>query len=390
MRFLFIQKFAGRGGSKLCLLDTLRALTVEDPHPACVVVGEQGPLVEECARLGVPVFLADLPEWRKWTHRWRFGLALRRLARRLAHVPVDCVISNEMWWAPHAARLARHLNCRSAVFLRDGIATPEKARKYRLQATDRILSTSSTIAEQLSRDPIFVPRLTVVLDSVSVPRSRQGQEASLRERLAGFPLARRWLAVVGKIGPRKNQIDAVILLKHLLDAGHEEWGLLLAGDLHAAYSGALQQTVERMGLAGRVACLGHIEDVESVYRIADQVVLTSTREGLPRSLVEGLLMGRPCFAYPCEGVDDIFGPHVRRFVSEAKTPAALADRMLVAWADPPATHAALAEVRHRVETQFSPAAHRAMLERALAAPSARGAGEREPDAPAPHPTTLRQ
>lgn len=366
MRLLFIQKSAGRGGAKSSLLETLAVLSGESRHQVQVLVGENGPLVELCRTLDVTVVRASLPEWRKWIDRLRFGGTMRRLAARLAAESFDCIISNEMWWAPHAARLAAHLGCRSAVILRDGIATLEKARKYRLRDNDRILPVSSTITRQLTPDPALKSKLRTVYDSIRLPANQEGGPEALRQRLSACPSVLQWLAVVGKIGPRKNQIETVKVLDCLVRAGLSECGLVLAGDGDAQYLSALCAEVKRRQLEPRVICLGNWNDIASLCEAAAAVLLTSTREGLPRSLVEALLAQRPAFTYRCEGVEDIFAEQVDHFVAQENSPEALAELIHKGWQNQPAMRAALARVSRRARDQFSPQNHRAQLESALA------------------------
>lgn len=368
MNLLFLQKSTGRGGAKNSLAESLRAISGDGSLHPRVLAGEPGPFVERCRQLDIPISLAPLPEWRKWLDRLRFPSAMRAASNRYAADNLDWVISNEMWWAPHAASIARKLGCRSAVILRDGIADIPKSLKYRLFENDLILPVSSTIGDALAGHPDLGPRVHVLFNSVSLPPSNPADAATLTEILQPFPQAHRWLLVVGKLSSRKNQADAVRLTRMLIDDGHRDLGLLLAGDIDPAYQNEIAAAITENQLTDRVAMIGNFDGLTPLLERAHTVLLPSFREGLPRSLVEAITAGKPAFSFPCEGVEDIFGHHRAIFVSAESTAASLHQTIRAAWAAPEATADAFTSVRASVLARFSPDAHLARLKALLTAP----------------------
>ncbi|HSP43107.1 MAG TPA: glycosyltransferase family 4 protein [Luteolibacter sp.] len=367
MNLLYIQKSTGRGGAKNSLLETLAAIRGDgEMHPR-VIVGGDGPFTGRCAEMGVPVSVEKLPEWRKFFERLAFSREIRHIAKKHATSGIDWVISNEMWWGPHAAHLARQLGCRSAVVLRDGIATVKKSLQYRLDRNELILPVSSTIARALKSHTTLADRVHVLFNSVSVPRARPEDAAALDGLLQPFSDVACWLLVVGKLGARKNQADAVRVTRSLINAGHSGLGLLLAGDIDPDYRPVMDRTIAECQLGGRVAMIGNFDGLATLLERADMVLLPSFREGLPRSLVEAITAGKPAFSYPCEGVEDIYGVHRSRFVSAESSPEALSDTILRAWSGAPETESAFAEVRREVLENFSPQAHLARLTSLLGA-----------------------
>lgn len=368
LKLLFIQKSTGRGGAKNSLAESLRAITGDGSFHPRVLAGEPGPFVERCRQLGVPITLAPIPEWRKWLDRLRFPSAMRAITRRYADDNIDWVISNEMWWAPHAACIARKLGCRSAVILRDGIADIPKSLKYRLFENDLILPVSSTIGDALAPHPVIGPRVHVLFNSVSLPTSDPRDAEALTQLLLPFPHVHRWLLVVGKLSSRKNQADAVRLTRMLIDDGHRDLGLLLAGDIDPAYQKEITTTIAEHQLTDRVAMIGNFDGLTTLLERAHTVLLPSFREGLPRSLVEAITAGKPAFSYPCEGVSDIFGNLRDTFVSGKSNADSLYQTIHNAWAAPDATAAAFTKVRASVLARFSPESHLTRLKSLLTAP----------------------
>jgi glycosyltransferase involved in cell wall biosynthesis len=366
VRILFLQKSAGRGGAKSSLIETLAMLKQEAGWDCHVLAGERGPFIERVSGLGIPLHLGTLPEWRKASGRLLFPLAMRKAHRALPGAAFDWVISNEMWWAPHANWLARKLGARAAVILRDGIATRKKARQYNLHRADRILPVCGTILDNFAGDAELVSRTRVVFDSVRLPPAATGEQASqLAARLGERPAVKRWMCVIGKVGPRKNQADAVRVLRLLLDEGHADLGLALVGDGDEAYLEELRCLIAATQTGERVLLLGNCDGITALLDQFTLVLLTSTREGLPRSIVEGLLARRPAFCYPCEGVQDIYGELLTRFVSSEKRPEPLAALIASALADPQGLGPFVSQLEQRADRQFSPASHLAMLRTAL-------------------------
>ncbi len=365
-QFLFLQKTAGRGGAKNRLLDTLAALQAGSDARLHVLCGETGEFTERLTAMGVPFSVGPLPEWRKLGGRLRFAGAMRANLRALPFQRADWVVSNEMWWAPHAGALARGLGARSAIIIRDGIATAPKARQYRMHQNDLLLPSSIQIAEGLRVDPELALRTQVFLDSVRLPPPVPEAEArALADRLTGQAGVERWLLVIGKLGPRKRQADAVRVLRRLLDLGHAGLGLALAGDCEPEYEAEMASVIAECGVADRVVRLGNVANVRPLLDLAAVCLLTSLREALPGSVIEALEAGRPCFMYPCEGAEDIFGPHRPDFVSSTFEPEELAARIDRLLRQPEELARLTAELQTRALSLFSPQAHLGEIQRAF-------------------------
>jgi glycosyltransferase involved in cell wall biosynthesis len=352
---VFIQKTAVRGGAINRLLDTLHTLQVGTHARLHVVCSEQGEFTERCLSMGVPLTLHPLPEWRKWRERIQFGSAIKSLAKELPFAEASWVISNEMWWAPHAAALAKRLGAQSAAILRDGIADAAKGRKYRLQENTLILPSSIKIARGLESDPELAKRTHVFLDAVFLPPSKESSTEMLVSKIPQH--IKRWLLVIGRVQPRKKQTDAVRVLRGLIDHGHDDFGLIVAGEFEPGYDAEMQFTITECSVKDRVVMLGNFSDIRSLFAIADVCLLTSLREALPGSVIEALLAGRPCFMYPCEGAEDIYGAHQKSFVSEEFKSGCLVDKIDTLLRQPEKLAEETKALQARAESLFSFQAH---------------------------------
>ena len=105
----------------------------------------------------------------------------------------------------------------------------------------------------------------------------------------------------------------------------------------------LKQTNE-LGLSARVRFLGHFHDVRKVYELMDVYVLSSTREGLPNTVLEAMAMEVPIVATDVDGVKE-----------------AVTDRMetpLVPPCDPQALSAGILAILEDNQTRCETWAHR--------------------------------
>ncbi|MDE1171159.1 MAG: glycosyltransferase [Verrucomicrobium sp.] len=360
MNLLFLHKAGGRGGAENALVHTAAALARHASCRMAAAAATPGEMVDKLRALGLPVSLFPMPEWRRWLERPRFAWSVRRIARAYAGERIDVVVSNEFWRAPHAVALARRLGCRSAVILRDGNSTPEKARRYRLHEADRLIPISFRLQEELAADAVLAAKMRVVHDAVSPPPPPGARREQIAALLAERP-ARRWLLCLGAVGFRKDQISCVRVLKELHRRGLGDCGLLLAGALEPAYEKPLRQAIREAGLEEYVVLAGHVPDIGSLFEACTLSLLTSTQEGCPLSITETLLAGRPAFAYEMAGSLDTLGP-VGPFVSE-RAPAALADRIAAYLNDPAALAPQVEALREQARTRFAEAPHaRAFLE----------------------------
>lgn len=105
---------------------------------------------------------------------------------------------------------------------------------------------------------------------------------------------------------REKGIDDVLQACRALWADGISLELLVAGDLDDGNRSSLQPSeLEALRCEPRIRCLGHVEDMRSLYASSDLVVLPSWREGLSRSLIEAAAMERPIITTDVPGCRDV-------------------------------------------------------------------------------------
>lgn len=93
----------------------------------------------------------------------------------------------------------------------------------------------------------------------------------------------------------------------------------------------LRRLAEMEDVADRVHFAGHVQDIEEVWRTHHALVLPSRYEGLPLSLVEAMLCGRPVIVTDVAGNREPIEDNVTGFVAEAATVRHLDEAMERAW-----------------------------------------------------------
>lgn len=363
MRLVFIQRSIGEGGSKTSLLESLRAARTLSDIQCQVVTWGEGDFLSNCRELGLQPVIAPLPDWRKFFQRLTFQRRMDALAGALRPFAPDYVVSNEMWWAPHALSLAIRLDCQSACIIRDTIAAGPKARQYRLPELHRVLCISTAMKKAMEEASGPHTNLRVVHNAIFPPSVDSGE--TRQAELEKFPRVRRWLLTIGRVGERKNQVATVETLGRLHEAGLKDCGLVLAGSVDDDYSPQLREAISRLRLEDFVLVAGPVKHIGNLIQRCDASLLTSRREGLPRSIIESFLLGKPCFSTPLPGLDEIYGGPVNYFVSKEDNASALAMLICDALAKPDQLRQHTAIVQENVREKFAPENHWRQMRAAL-------------------------
>jgi glycosyltransferase involved in cell wall biosynthesis len=115
----------------------------------------------------------------------------------------------------------------------------------------------------------------------------------------------------------------------------------------------LQDTADRLGLAGTVTFLGERDDVPALLLAADVFWLTSSWEGLPNVLLEAMAAGRPIVARAVGACSEVVQDGVTGFLVAERDPRAFARHTLTLLADPDLAETMGAEGRRRASEKFS-------------------------------------
>jgi glycosyltransferase involved in cell wall biosynthesis len=137
------------------------------------------------------------------------------------------------------------------------------------------------------------------------------------------------LASVGRLYPPAKGQD--ILLEALAGGSWaaRSWRLTLYGDGSAR--NGLERLAEHLGLSHRVFFAGHTPDVEQIWAENHVLVMPSRVEGLPLTMVEAALCGRPVVATNIAGHSEIIDDGVTGFLADAPTARSFAGALERLW-----------------------------------------------------------
>jgi sugar transferase (PEP-CTERM/EpsH1 system associated) len=260
------------------------------------------------------------------THRW--GTLLEGLvAARLAGVPR--VVHGE-----HGTLETRQLNVR--------------VQRWTWNRVDRVLSVSSRLAEQISReigyplDGIKVIRNGVDLNRF-MPRDRGAAKVAL-----GLPATDFVIGTVGRLVPVKDHPMLLNAFAALRDSG-VTYTAVIAGT--GPLRDDLARQAQELGLH-QVHLLGNRNDVDQVLNAFDIFVLSSKSEGLSNTIQEAMATGLPVVATRVGGADELVKDNETGLLVPPQDPAAFSQAMYTLTTDRSQRERMGAAGRQRAVTLF--------------------------------------
>jgi glycosyltransferase involved in cell wall biosynthesis len=137
------------------------------------------------------------------------------------------------------------------------------------------------------------------------------------------------LACVGRLDPPGKGQD--ILFEVLAEPkwAARNWQLHLYGDGDSREG--LERLAQRLGLADRIIFEGRVDGIEKIWELNHVLVMPSRIEGLPLTLVEAMLCGRPVVATSVAGAELIEDGRTG-FLAEAPTVGSVGEALERFWA----------------------------------------------------------
>jgi glycosyltransferase involved in cell wall biosynthesis len=205
--------------------------------------------------------------------------------------------------------------------------------------TDLLLSQSTEDAEDAVRERIAPrERVLAIGNGIAVARfdpAKVGSGDTVRDALG----ISRDSFVIGMIGRqvREKGIAEFLAAAVLVAEAHPRVCFLLVGERlasdHAAGIDA-EFAAARAALGGRLVAPGLRSDVPQLLAAMDLFCLPSWREGMPRTIIEAMVMGKPVLATDIRGAREEVVPEVTGLLVPTRAPEALARAMERFVADP--------------------------------------------------------
>jgi glycosyltransferase involved in cell wall biosynthesis len=257
---------------------------------------------------GVGVFLARLVRHLRTnsyaivhTHNSITG-AVGRIAARLAHVPLTIHTTHGFHFHENMGKLQR--------------LPYVTAERWLSRWCDLLLCQNRQELDEIRRLHL-TPRQGAyhVGNGINLRRFRK------RTKTPNNP--RPVILCVARLEPVKNHTQLFTALKALQSQFHPQVWLVGDGPSRAQYEAELRAN----GLADTVQFLGYRYDIPELIAAADVAVLTSVKEGIPRSLMEAMAVGLPVVATDVKGSREVVVDHHTGFLVPLGNAGVLAERL---------------------------------------------------------------
>jgi glycosyltransferase involved in cell wall biosynthesis len=220
-----------------------------------------------------------------------------------------------------------------------------------LRYFEAVIMVSDTMRGIISRygvDPRKMIWVRNAIDSNYFRRSSEPDPA-FRQSLGIPPDA----VVVGAVGRLNGEKDYPNFLgaAQLLLQGRKDLHFLIAGK--GELETELRQAAADLGIADKVAFVGHFHDVRKVFELMSVYVLSSTREGLPNTVLEAMAMEVPIVSTDVDGVKEAVSDQQEAILVPARDSERLARAVETMLEDGNLRARLVQNARRKVESQFS-------------------------------------
>jgi glycosyltransferase involved in cell wall biosynthesis len=336
--------------------------------------GANGPLLsEELARIGIPLvvlrpprqplwvkitkelvrgLLRSWPVWRRQAifridKRWRIMPMAERLAELLRIGRFDQLYMNnqpssnlEGYLAADLAGLPVVQHCRIETSLNptEVALTNHSAR--------RIICVSQGVAQSLRDQGVYDHLLVVVPNGIDIHQALPSPQRS--EWMSASQLI---VGTVGQLVSRKSVADLLDAIALIRDDGGPRMDLLIVGEGPEAAN--LRALASRLGVSEQTHFVGFQREPLPWIAAMDIFVLASHREGLPRVILEAMLLAKPVIAARAVGSSEVVADKVTGLLYPHGDVRSLADAIMQLYRKPALRAQMGAAGRERVSQMYS-------------------------------------
>jgi glycosyltransferase involved in cell wall biosynthesis len=166
----------------------------------------------------------------------------------------------------------------------------------------------------------------------------------------GIPEQATVIGAVGRLNGEKDYPNFLGMARCLLKTRPDAYFVIAGkGEMEAE----LRRMAAEMGIAERIVFLGHFHDVRKVFEQMDVYVLSSTREGLPNTVLEAMAMEVPIVSTDVDGVKEAVTHNAEALLIPARDSEALARGVELMLTDTELRTRLVRNARQKVESEFS-------------------------------------
>jgi glycosyltransferase involved in cell wall biosynthesis len=293
------------GGAQIHVRD-LSVAMIKAGHDVCVIVGENGQLVEQLKALRVRVVVID--SLKRNISLIRDLVCISRICKILRTEQPD-LISLHSSKAGVIGRISARIENIPCIFTAHGWAFADGVSKgkrliYSLiemalaKITSRIITVSYQDEELAYK--YHVSDKSKILTIHNGMNKTSGVQLSKHSSFKPDNVFK--IISVARFCEQKDHFSLITSLSNLNRSGITRWTLDLIGK--GPLMDNIMSLVSELGLSGKVSFLGERNDVDSLLYEYDLFMLISNWEGFPRSILEAMRSGLPVIASNVGGVKE--------------------------------------------------------------------------------------
>lgn len=311
----------------------------------------RSPVEVEAAKLGVEIAPYHLDKLNYFRTRSRVRKYLERFSPVAVHstgLEADLVVR----WAARGMRTAAVNTIACTDYPRQGdtplaVAVRRWLDSSSLSGADAIVADCAATAQRLQAAGVVPDRIVIDPPSIDV-----GEVIAQSEQLFALPPARVSGPVVGYGGRIEDSrgLEVLVAASAILVARGAAEEVLIAGE------GPLLKRLQSDIQSSRVRYLGWVDSVPAALKRFDITVFPSTKPGVPTSLLEAAVLGKPIVASRVDGITELYedGREIR--LVKPGDPKALAAAVAELIADPESAARMGERARLRTIDEYSSAA----------------------------------
>lgn len=331
--FDFIHNYGGAQRSSVELIERLKQLKknviVFDP------VGSVEEFKNEIKKIDVPYYSLNLGD--KAT-----TMTLKRnlLAKIYSFIKLSFIINSELKkvvkkedayiWTNSIKSLSllilfkKMSSVKVSYFIR-GIDINEKINPIirwmlNLRSVKQVFVQSDIIKEYLIKESIKVSKIVVIPNVIEKPILKNG-----KMNIEGFDRENFNILMVATIIRNKGYLEAIKSMAILKKKGIKFKFYLAGKDKDSLFLKELYRLIEEFELNSKIIFLGYIDTIPELISMMDVVILPSYSEGMPRSIMEAMIIGKPVVATKVGGIPEFVHHKSTGYLIEVKNEIELAE-----------------------------------------------------------------
>lgn len=310
---LFIHHNGHPGGAECSLLDLVTHLDHSRFNPL-VILPERGPLKKHFLDNNIDVTSLPIPSFR---HPFKKPLKLISMLAAILSINLKLsqLIKQKKIDLIHANSATACLLCFIAATLcRKPLVWHERDNRHHRFLhpflaffCTRIIAISRTVENNLGRQLVKRSKITTVYNGIN-PMQFSVRHNFFSRRALGLPEKGRLVLMAAQLAPWKGHQDFILAAAKVLNKQNNVHFIISAtmdNPDSQAYLSKLQILIHQIKLTKNVHFTGFIDDMPSLLKYCDCVVLPSKNEPFGRIVIETMAARKPIIAYAGGGPSEI-------------------------------------------------------------------------------------